>query len=93
VWVQAWALGPRNEPLAAAVRTQMDAWQSFIAGIVSDGVAQGVFHVGDAEAVAWQVLAMIDGLNAHSLVRWHVAPDRRELTRRVVAALLSDPGS
>ncbi|MBN9193244.1 TetR/AcrR family transcriptional regulator [Microbacterium sp.] len=91
VWVQAWALGPRSDALAAAVREEMDAWQELIADVVADGVALGTFDVPDAAAVAWQILAMIDGLNAHSLVHWHAAPDRRDLTRRSIAALLGVP--
>ncbi|MBN9155129.1 MAG: TetR family transcriptional regulator C-terminal domain-containing protein [Microbacterium sp.] len=89
VWVQAWALGPRSDALAAAVREEMDAWQELIAGIVAEGIAQDAFHVADPDAVAWQILAMIDGLNAQSLVHWHDAPDRRDLTRRSIAALLA----
>ncbi|GAB3411975.1 hypothetical protein GCM10027515_33860 [Schumannella luteola] len=99
VWVQGWALGTGNAALAAAVREQMDAWQAMIAGVISDGIAQGSFGLaasasGDADAVAWQLLALIDGLNAHSLVRWQAAPDRRALTLRVAAALLgADPAA
>jgi AcrR family transcriptional regulator len=88
VWVQAWALGFRNEALAGAVRAQMDAWQTFIAGLLDRGVATGALTVPDTGAAAWQLLAMIDGLNAHSLVLWHDAPDRRELTQRTAAALV-----
>ncbi|TPW71685.1 TetR/AcrR family transcriptional regulator [Schumannella sp. 10F1B-5-1] len=88
VWVQGWALGPANAALAAAVREQMDAWHTMIVELISDGVDAGAFVVDDAHAAAWHLLAMIDGLNAHSLVRWHDAPDRRDMTLRVVAALL-----
>jgi hypothetical protein len=48
----------------------------------------GVFAVGDADAIAWHLLAIIDGLNAHSLVRWDGQPDRRGLVQRAVAGLL-----
>lgn len=90
VWVQAWGLGSRNEPLAASVRAQMDRWQATIAGVLAEGEQRGVLDLSgdDADAVAWQILAMIDGLNAHSLVRWRDAPDRRALTKRSVAALV-----
>ncbi|QKJ20458.1 TetR/AcrR family transcriptional regulator [Microbacterium hominis] len=91
VWVQAWALGRGSDALAAEVRRQMDAWQQAIEQIVVDGAAAGVFHdvdAGEAAALAWQILAMVDGLNAHSLVRWSGVGDRRDLTRRAIAALL-----
>jgi hypothetical protein len=37
VWVEAWALGRRNEALAARVRDEMDAWRTFVQGIVEAG--------------------------------------------------------
>jgi AcrR family transcriptional regulator len=70
IWVEAWALGRRNERLAEAVREQMDAWQSVLQHLIEDGAARGEFEVDDPAAVAWQLLGMIDGLNAQALVRW-----------------------
>ncbi|MBW8872773.1 MAG: TetR family transcriptional regulator C-terminal domain-containing protein, partial [Leifsonia sp.] len=60
VWVEAWALGRRNEALAAAVRDQMDAWQALILSVVDEGVASGAFHADDPAQAAWQLLGMID---------------------------------
>jgi len=88
VWVQAWAMGTRSEPLAARVRAEMDDWQAAIAVEIERGMDAGVFAPGDAAALAWHLLAMIDGLNAHSLVRWNARADRRALTVRAVAGLL-----
>lgn len=88
VWVQAWGMGVRNDALAARVRTEMDRWQTAIADEVARGMDAGDFAPGDAAAIAWHVLAMVDGLNAHSLVRWNSGPDRRALAIRAVAGLL-----
>lgn len=88
VWVQAWAMGTRAEALAARVRAEMDDWQAAIAVEIERGMDAGVFARGDAAALAWHLLAMIDGLNAHSLVRWNARADRRALTLRAVAGLL-----
>lgn len=88
VWVQAWALGARGEALAARVRTEMDAWQAAIAAEIERGMDAGEFARADAAAIAWHVLAMIDGQGAYSLVRWNDQPDRRALTARAVAGLL-----
>jgi len=88
VWVQAWGLGSRADALAARVRVEMDAWQAMIAAEIARGMDACDFAAGDASAIAWHLLAMIDGLNAHSLVRWNDQPDRRTLTRRAVAGLL-----
>ena len=70
VWVQAWALGTRNAPLAERVRAAMDAWRAVIAEEVSLGMADGVIPAADPEPLAWHLLAMIDGLGAHALVGW-----------------------
>ncbi|MRG59423.1 TetR family transcriptional regulator [Agromyces sp. CFH 90414] len=91
VWVEAWALGRRNETLAARVREQMDAWQAVIREIVDDGVAEGAFDTDDAASVAWQVLGMIDGLNAQALVRWGDAGDRGSLIMSALEGMLALP--
>lgn len=88
VWVQGWALGARNDHLAARVRIEMDAWQGAIAEEITAGVAAGAFAAVDADAVAWHLLAMFDGLGAHGLVRWREQPEHAALTRRMLAGLL-----
>lgn len=91
VWVEAWALGRRNETLATAVREQMDAWQHVVRGLVDDGVAAGEFDVDDAADVAWQLLGMIDGLNAQALVRWNAERSRGSVLHRAVEGMLGLP--
>ncbi|UOQ87963.1 TetR family transcriptional regulator C-terminal domain-containing protein [Agromyces endophyticus] len=91
VWVEAWALGRRNETLALAVREQMDAWQTVLQGVIETGVRSGDFETTDASGVAWQVLGMIDGLNAQALVRWGDTAHRGELTLHAVEGLLGLP--
>jgi DNA-binding transcriptional regulator YbjK len=94
VWVQAWALGRRNEPLAEAVRQQMNDWQSLIRDVVDEGVRSSAFRCADPAAVAWHLLAMIDGLNAHALVRWGAAAAQESAAKRAAEALLGvDPGA
>jgi AcrR family transcriptional regulator len=90
VWVEAWALGRRSDSLAQAVRRQMDAWQTLVEGILVDGVADGEFATEDPSGVAWQLLGMIDGVNAQSLVRWAGAHagDRSMLLARALEGML-----
>lgn len=88
VWVQAWGMGARNDALAARVRAEMDAWQEALASEIERGMDAGEFARDDAPAIARHLLALIDGLNAHSLVRWNAEPARRTLTERAVAGLL-----
>ncbi|MDQ4214161.1 TetR/AcrR family transcriptional regulator [Microbacterium sp. ASV81] len=87
VWVQAWAAGARNDELGARVRLEMDAWQAALEELVAGGVAAGEIAPAHAQGAAWLLLAMVDGMNAHSLVKW--APDDRAgLARRALAAVL-----
>lgn len=87
IWVQAWALGARNDALAARVRQEMDGWQSALELVFARAAASGELAVGRADTAAWLLLAMVDGMNAHSLVKW--APrDRADLARRALAAVL-----
>ncbi|MFE7195092.1 TetR/AcrR family transcriptional regulator [Microbacterium oxydans] len=87
IWVQAWALGARNEALAARVRQEMDGWQSALEAIFARAAADGAIEAGRADTAAWLLLAMVDGMNAHSLVKW--APrDRADLARRALSAVL-----
>jgi AcrR family transcriptional regulator len=91
VWVEAWALGRRNDALAASVREQMDAWQGVVERVVEEGVAEGEFTTDDASAAAWQLLGMIDGLNAQALVRWGDAGARGSMIHGAVEGMLGLP--
>lgn len=93
VWVEAWALGRRNTPLAAAVREQMDAWRAFFAQLIQAGCDAGRYRVADPSAVAGQLLGMLDGLNAHALVGWGSGVDRATLMRRAADAMLGAAGA
>lgn len=88
IWVQSWSLGGRNETLASRVREQMDAWRTFLAGVIDAGRGVGEFHCDDPVAIAGQILGMVDGLNAHSLVAWQDASERTRLLLRSVEAML-----
>lgn len=88
VWVDAWTMGRRNEALAVCVRDQMDAWQAMLQGVVEAGIAAGEFETSDAASVAWQILGMIDGLNAQALVRWDGVNDRGTHLARAVEGMV-----
>ena len=91
IWVESWALGRRNEALAETVRAEMDDWRGFVQRIIESGVAAGEFETDDAASVAWQLLGMIDGLNAHALVRWEDAADRGSRIGHAVEGMLGLP--
>lgn len=88
VWVEAWAMGRRNEILAGAVRAEMDAWQAVVQALIEGGVAAGEFEVADAADAAWQLLGMVDGLNAQALVRWNDERGRGSVLHRAVEGML-----
>ncbi|QEO13626.1 TetR family transcriptional regulator [Agromyces intestinalis] len=85
VWVDAWSLGRRNTALAAAVRAVADGWHERVARLVRDGIADGEFgtHI-DADAIAWLLVGIIDGLNAQSVVHDRHDAGRAEVVLRTL---------
>lgn len=69
IWVEAYALGRRNGALAAAIHTETQAWTNFVTRIIRAGTEAGQFQVAKPADTAWQLIGMIDGLNAQALVR------------------------
>ena len=98
VWVEAWALGTDNELLAAATREEMDAWHGALDLLLAEILRErGRADSGapsdptESASLAWQILGMIDGLNAQSLVRWRSTLDRTALMKRAVEGMLRLP--
>lgn len=94
VWVQSWALGARNEALGIRVRAEMDLWHSALEDLIARAIAEDPAMQTDPamqidpDSSAWMLLAMVDGMSAHSLVHW--APrDRADLARRTLSAVLA----
>jgi hypothetical protein len=59
-----------------------------VQGVIEAGVASGEFETPDAASVAWQLLGMIDGLNAQALVRWGDATARGSLIGHALEGML-----
>lgn len=91
VWLDAWSLGRRVEVVSAAVREQMDAWQDFVLRIVQAGLDCAEFQTDEPDAVAWQLVGMVDGLNAQSLVHYRDANSRSRLIARAMEHGLGMP--
>lgn len=91
VWVEAWALGRRNPALAMAVREQMDAWHALVTAAIDRGCASGAFTTRAPSDAAWQLLGMIDGLNAQSLARGTEGEAYVERMARAAEILLGAP--
>lgn len=91
VWVEGWAMSRRNDALALAVRAQMQRWQALVEGIVADGCRAGAFSTSEPGEVAWQLIGMIDGLNAQSLARGTDTTRFAARTARAAEALVGAP--
>jgi len=83
VWLESWSLGRRNPALGGAVRAEESAWHAFVAAVVRRGVRNGDYLDVDPDEVAAHLLAVIDGVNAYSLVGYHTDIDRLRLLRAV----------
>lgn len=83
VWVEGWAMARRSDALADAVRAQMQRWQSLVEDIVAEGCHTGAFSTAEPGEVAWELIGMIDGLNAQSLAR---GTDTTRFARRTARA-------
>jgi AcrR family transcriptional regulator len=81
LWLEAWSLGRRNAPLAAAANALTAEWLACIAEIVCSGVDSGEFHVADADVAARRLLTMIDGLGAQMVVRAVPSGEAKHIAR------------
>jgi AcrR family transcriptional regulator len=91
LWLDAWSEAARRPALQRVSRRLNRAWQALVRSIVVDGVAAGVFETADADATAWRLLSVLDGLAlqvvAHDtlitrddVIAWTVAAADRELS-------------
>lgn len=83
VWLESWSLGRRNPALGDAVRAEEGAWHTFVAAVVRRGVKAGDYLEVDPDEVAAHLLAVIDGVNAYSLVGYRTDLDRLRLLHAV----------
>jgi AcrR family transcriptional regulator len=83
VWLESWSLGRRNPALGHAVRSEEAAWHAFVAAVVRRGVKSGAYLEVDPDEVAAHLLAVIDGVNAYSLVGYRTDLDRLRLLHAV----------
>src|SRR5699024_1476233 len=93
VWFDGWSIGRRDPRTAAIVRAEMDEWQAFVAQILADGAEQGEFDLDSPQSVAWEFVALLDGLSAHTLVSYGDPADYPTLLASPLAARLGVPVS
>jgi AcrR family transcriptional regulator len=92
LWLEAWSLGRRNDPLAAEAYALTAEWLDCIAEIVRSGADSGDFHVADVDVSARRLLTMIDGLGAQMVVRAVPSGEAKHIARSYFASELGiDP--
>ncbi len=92
LWLDAWAEAARRPALQQVSRRLNREWQSLVREIIERGVESGAFATDDADAAAWRLLSVLDGLAlqvvAHDalitrddVVEWTRSAAARELTK------------
>jgi AcrR family transcriptional regulator len=94
IWIDAWAVAIRDRALAKVLADLQRRWIDAIAGVITDGVAIGLFATADAAAAAARLTSFLDGLAVRSVVH-RSRLSRRELrswlVTQVAAELSADP--
>jgi AcrR family transcriptional regulator len=62
LWLDAWAEAARRPPVQRVSRHLNRAWQELVRTIIERGTATGDFATDDADASAWRLLSVLDGL-------------------------------
>lgn len=62
LWLDAWAEAARRPALQQVSRRLNREWQTIVRSIIDAGVAQRQFTTDDADAAAWRLLSVLDGL-------------------------------
>ncbi|MFI5842412.1 TetR/AcrR family transcriptional regulator [Catenuloplanes sp. NPDC051500] len=66
MWIDGWAEAPRVPELEKISRRRVLRWREALRDVISDGVRDGSFECADAEAAAWRIASLIDGLAIQS---------------------------
>ena len=62
LWLDAWSEAARRPALQAVSRSLNREWQALVRAIMEAGAKRGQFSVDDADAAAWRLLSLLDGL-------------------------------
>lgn len=84
LWVDAWAAAMRSPELRRVSKKLDLRWKDAVAGLIADGVCDGVFRCADPHGSAWRITALIDGLAVQVTVH------RGVLTRSQMAGWVAE---
>lgn len=90
LWLDAWAEAARRPALGATSRRLNIGWQQLLQRTIVDGVDAGDFRCDDAQAAAWRILSLLDGLALQTVahgsiidrataIDWSMTATEREL--------------
>jgi AcrR family transcriptional regulator len=68
IWLELWTGALQDPELRKLNETAYGAWRDIVKGIISDGIAQGIFAVDSLDSVVNQLVGMLDGLAMQTLV-------------------------
>jgi AcrR family transcriptional regulator len=80
LWLDAWAEASRRPTLQQTSRRLNEEWQGLVAELIREGVTAGVMTCADPDAVAWQVISLLDGLELQSVAHGDLV-DREAASR------------
>jgi AcrR family transcriptional regulator len=80
LWLDAWAEAARRPALQRVSRRLNREWQALLRSIIETGAASGGFTTDDADAAAWRLLSVLDGL-ALQVVAHGTLISRRQVIR------------
>jgi AcrR family transcriptional regulator len=91
LWLDLWALSPRNSGVAAVRQKFDERWRETIRAIVQDGQEDGSFAALDADDFTITLSALLDGLAVQIALEDSEVPPQRayELAMRFVAGQLA----
>lgn len=69
LWVDAWHASRRRPALNEAVRRLTDAWNGRLAELLARGADTGDFDCPDPRVSAARIMAVVDGLTVHTVMR------------------------
>lgn len=74
VWLDVWSVSARHPTLLRAAQRRNDEWQQLMADLFRDGIASGDFNCSNAEAAAWRILALLDGMAIQTVAQQTTLP-------------------
>lgn len=78
-----YALASREEGLQSTLQTHFQNYQTKIAALVDQGIAQGEFRSVDSQATAKTIIALFEGV----LLIWAISPELVDLETQVATAV------